>query len=224
MADTNIFAQAGTNVWQGIQGVWVWFAIIGGVVVVLSFIFLIWNRNKKLIYPVEEVLYFGNGKIGINRLRAGRMSRNTMFYGLIEMPGEKVMKTSDGRTIQYASLGDCHQINSIPGFLVKRKDDDPQVLVPISSVELKNMHMLLEVAPGDYRDIASRLLIEKENEIKKNWQKILEQVMPVIMIAVAFITIIMIINFASNQLAEARTFYREVFNKAPGYIAPSTAP
>jgi uncharacterized integral membrane protein len=202
------------------------------VIFILTIVFLLWNRNKKFMYPGWEVLSFGNGKIGLNKVKVGSFSKNRVFFNLVERPGEKGYYTNDFRPIQCASTEDCqkevtldkhgHIINGQQGFLLKRKDGDPKMLAPIDKVQISNYDMIASVASGDYRDAASRLYEEKKKEMQGTWEKVAPLVVGGIIFVLCFVAIIITVQSSATQLDESRKFLLQCRGGVPN--AASNAP
>lgn len=200
---------------------WVWVLVLfaGVFLIILG---LVWNRHNKLIYPSKEIISFGNGKIGMQKLRVGRFSKRTWFFGLIELAGEKIFKTSDKREVQNCSTEDCQEIEGKMGFLLKRKDDDPKILVPISKVEIDNYELIASIASGDFRDTGSRIIGEKQREMQAMWEKVVPIVLSFASIAFALFSVIMVIQFAQGSIDKMIALQKEGCTKA--YVPPSTSP
>jgi len=137
------------------------------------FIFGLWiARERKFSIPLIEVIGLGQGKIAIQRSKAGWIKKERVLFGLLETGGGTICICKDGkRRIHNVSSEDYHEIDGKRGLIVKRKDDDPDVLVPISRVEVKNLSLMLEIAPADYRDAAIEILNEKKKEAYGWWDE-----------------------------------------------------
>ncbi len=232
MAEFNLFGVFG-GVTNWISNIWIVFLII--VALVLLFILLLlWNRHNKLMFPAWEIISFGNGKIGLNKLKVGRFSKKRVFFKLIELPADKDFYTSDHRPVQCASTEDCqkevkldnslHIIDGKQGFLLKRKDGDPKILAPIDKVEIDNYDLIASIAPGDYRDTGSRLYKEAKNEMRGNWEKVAPLVIGGVIFILCFVALIISIQSSSTQLEESRKLWREVFATRNVQTPVSTAP
>jgi hypothetical protein len=84
-----------------------------GIIIICMFIayfYLAMKRKSKLKYTCLELVPFGNGKIGINKLKAGIFKTKTLMGGLIDYGSENTFKTSDGRKIQNAKTSYLHDI------------------------------------------------------------------------------------------------------------------
>jgi hypothetical protein len=170
-----------SDIWGAVSG-WLssglfWLIIgIGLTIGVISL--LVVNRNRKLKYNCLELINFGNGKVGINKLKAGTFKKKSIFFGLFDVGSENVYKTSDGRIIPEANSDDLHDIMNKKGFILRRKDDDPKLLVPISAIGWKNERALFEIAPADFRD-ASVNIVEGATKETQSWA---DKYLPYIMI------------------------------------------
>jgi len=170
-----------------------WIVIIIVLVAVVLFFYGYMSRRGKLKYICLEIVRFGNGKIGINELKAGLFKSRRFFFGLFDYGKESTIKTSDGRTIEQAKTSDLHDIFGQKGYICFRSPKDHKVLVPISRVELTNMNLVFEVAPRDYREASVRLFRESVEETKGTLEKLLPY------IAVGFVVILTIISIVINM-------------------------
>lgn len=162
----------------------IWFIAIAMIIIFLYAIKKI-RFKRKFVIPVVEVIDIGGGKMGIyfgkkgkrigKKLMAGWVNKNSNFFGLIES-GPQRLKTTDKRIIHYASSTDFQEINNRAGLVVKRKDDDPNILVPLTRMEISNLDLLTKIAPANYQDAAAANINEAENEMK---DKILQYLIPV---------------------------------------------
>lgn len=171
------------------------FWIIGIIIVmfIVGGFYLMMRRRGKLKYNVLEIVAFGNGKLGINRFKAGLFGIKTTLFGLFDYGAESVTKTNDGRIIQKAKTYHLHDLFGKKGYVVVRKPDDNKILVPVSKVYLKNLALLLEIAPSNYRDASVDIIKATENETKGTWEKILPYV------AIGLIVVLTIISIVINQ-------------------------
>ena len=126
------------------------------------------NKNRRLKWNVLEIISYGNGKVGMNKLKAGIFKKKTSVFGLWDYGHENTIKCSDGRIILEASTDDLQDIMGKKGFLIRRKDDDPKVLVPISKVKWENEAPLFAIAPADFRD-ASVNIVDTATKETQTW-------------------------------------------------------
>jgi hypothetical protein len=201
----------------------VFWLILTAVLTLCAFILLYVNKKRKLKYNCGEIVSFGNGKIGLNMMTAGSFKKNTALFGMWDYGREFRYKTNDGRTIYDASENDLHDINGRKGFLVRRKDGDPKILVPVSRVEWRNENLLFEIAPSDFRD-ASNDIIDSSTKETQGWA---DKYLPYIMIGgiVIFFVITMILasQFFNRTVDKAGQILLQAGRDA-GNVAGGTAP
>lgn len=176
--------------------------LIGIIIIfaVVFFFYLYTSRRSKLKYNCIELISFGNGKIGMNTLKAGVFKSKTSFFGLIDYGPEYVIKTSDGRTIQQGKTSHLHDIFGKKGFVCLRKSDDPKILVPISRIQFENLGALLEIAPADYRDASVKIYKEAVEETKGTWEKILPYIAVGLIVILCIITIVINMQMTNNTV------------------------
>lgn len=199
-----------------------WVIIIFGLFVVFVGA-LIFRQRMRFRYPCIEIVGLGQGKVSVFHTKAGWFKKKRAFFGLLETGGEQELICKDGKKkIFNASSVDYHEINGRRGLICKRKDDDPEVLVPLDRVEIQNLKLLVRIAPADYRDAAVDILESKRKETM-GW---LEKNMPLIIAGTVFvfgiISLIIIFNFAKSESTAWRTFAESA--RTATTIASSTAP
>jgi hypothetical protein len=193
MADINTLTG---GIFEGFKGwmtsgvFWMTGAVVLIAVVVLFYAYM--NKRGKLKYSALELVNFGNGKVGVNKKKAGVFGTKS-FLGLIDYGNEKIIKVDDGRRVLDATTDDLHDIFGKRGFILRRKDDDPRILVPVSKVLFINEKLLFEIAPADFRDTSVNILTAATKETESTWEKILPYV------AVGLIVVLTIISIIVNQ-------------------------
>lgn len=170
-----------------------WIVALVVLVILAVFFYGYFSRRSKLKYNCLEFVRFGNGKVGINFMKAGIFKTRTMLFGMFDFGPESVTRTTDGRIIQGAKSSHLHDVFGRKGFIVIRSPKDSKILVPLGKIDFDNMEMLMAVASGDYRDASSRIFREAVEETRGTWEKILPYVM------VALVVIMTIINVIINQ-------------------------
>ena len=101
------------------------------------------------------------------------------------------------------------------GFMVRRKDNDPKILVPISKVKWENEKALFEIAPADFRD-ASVNIVDTATKETQTWaDKYLPYIMlggMVIFFIVGFILASQFFNRAMDKSIEIQRMNCNNFN------------
>jgi len=198
------------------------FWVIVAVIIFGVFIgFLYIKKQFSYKFPVCEVIGVGEGKVMLENSKAGWFKKKKFFFGLIETGGEQEMRVKrGGRKVQQVSSMDYHDINGKRGLIVKRKDDDPEVLVPLSKFEISNEKLLCEIAPADYRDAAIDILDEKRKETLTWWDENKSTLLLAGVIIFALISLIIIFNFAKGESAA----WRDAMTKVNSLPASGSAP
>lgn len=197
---------------------------------VVSFLFIKIRKKRKLKIPTIEVIDLGNGKVAFNtKLKSGWFKSKRTFFGLYDYGGEDVCETSDGRLVLEASSEDYHDINRIRGLIVRRKSDDPRVLIPVSEFELdeKSREALMTIAPADFRDASSKLVARTENEMVSKFEKYLPWISLMLIGIIMLIMIVVIVQYAKGSQKDAINLVLEVASRTgqnPTEVAPSYAP
>jgi len=220
-------AEVGLGTFFGAFGQWFssgmfWF-IMAILLTIGIVILLVVQKNRKLKYNCIELVSFGNGKVGINYLKAGVFKKKSMFFGLIDTGKESVFKTNDDRIIQEANTDDLHDIAKKKGFIVRRKDDDPKILVPISKVDWKNEKAMFEIAPADFRD-ASVNIVEGATKETQGWaDKYLPYIMLGGMVIFFIVGFILASQFFNRTVDKSGEILVEV-SKNVGNVAGGQSP
>lgn len=181
-------------------------AVVGCLLLISFVIILKIKRWRKFVFPCVEVTGLGQGKVMLTSTKAGWFRSKTRFFGLWDYGGEQQLVTKDGRKIQCASSVDYHDINGKRGIVVKRKDDDPEILVPLTSFKIINPQLLGKIAPADYRDAAVNILEKYEKETMTWWQQNSGIIVLAGVIIFSLIALIIVFNFAKGESAAWREF------------------
>jgi len=182
------------------------------------------KQSRKFRYPVLEIIGLGQGKISVQITKGGWFKKNRSFFGLIENGGEDELITKDGkRKIHNISSTDYHELNGKRCIICKRKDDDPEVLVPLNKVEIVNLKLLASIAPADYRDAGIQILEAKRRETMSWMEKYSPMIITIGVFIFAIIALIIVFNFAKGESAAWRT-QLETCKSAGAIILNSTAP
>ena len=183
------------------------FWAIIAVIIFVTFIGILKIRQwRRFVFPCVEVTGLGQGKIMLTSTKAGWFKSKRMFFGLIDYSGEQEFITKDKRKIQSASSIDYHDINGKRGIIVKRKDDDPEILVPLTQFQITNPKLLATIAPADFRDASVNILEKYEKETMTWWQQNGGMIVLAGVIIFALIALIIVFNFAKGESAAWREF------------------
>lgn len=170
---------------------------------------LVIRRNRRFEFPCLEIIGLGQGKIRINQSKCGWFKSKKMFFGLHDYAGEDemIMKgkfLQNGRKVLYASSVDYHDVFGKRGLICKRKDDDPEILVPLTTFQVKNLSLLGEIAPADYRDASVKILEEKQRETLSWWDENKALIVSTIVFGFGIIALIIVFKFAQTESASWR--------------------
>ena len=199
-------------------------AIVALAFFVGAFLMLKFKQSRKFKLPVLEITGLGQGKVSVNLSKAGWFKKNRRFFGLIEVGGEQIMLTNKGkRRIYNISSTDYHEFNNKRCVICKRKDDDPEVLVPLSKVEVTNLKLVTSIAPADYRDTAIQLMEEKRKETMSWLDKNAPLLIAMGVFVFGLIALVIIFNFAKGESSAWREMALQMKN-AGTIIANSSAP
>lgn len=199
-------------------------AIVLFLIMVVTFLFLKLKQAKKFRYPCLEIISLGQGKCSFYKSKAGWFKKNRKFFNLVEVGGESELICKDGkRKIHNISSTDYHEFNGKRCVVCKRKDDDPDILVPINKVEINNLGLLASIAPADYRDAAVQILEDKKKETMSWLDKNAPLLIAMGVFIFGLIALIIVFNFAKGESSAWRT-YAESVRTAGTVIMNSTAP
>jgi len=207
---------------------WATSMLFWGAIVLLMFgvfiVALIVRQKRRFIFPCLEIVSLGQGKVSIQVTKAGWFKKRRFFFGLLESGGEQELICKDlKRKIHSISSTDYHEINGKRGVICKRKDDDPDVLVPIDNVQFADLHLLMRVAPADYRDAAVDILESKRKETMSWLEKNSPLLVSIGIFIFGLIALIIIFNFAKGESSAWREFATMARSGAQ-VVASTTAP
>lgn len=174
-----------------------------GIIFIIFIIFWFYtfmNRRGKLKYNCLEIVRYGNGKTGVNLLKAGVFKKKAWFFGLLDYGNESVMKVADGRVIIGGKTSQLHDILGKKGFYLMRKTDDPRILVPISRLHFDNLQAMLEIAPANFRDVSVDIVKDAVRETTATWEKILPYIAIGVLVVLCIITIVINQQMTNNTI------------------------
>ena len=181
--------------------------IIVGVLIIGSFGALWIRKQRKLEYECFVLRKTGNGKVDIRKMKAGWFKSKSILFGLLDWQGEEILVTGGFRKpvdkIQAGSTIDFHQIDGKKALICRRKDDDPRILVPLTSIEILNDSILGEIASADLRDASVNIIRQAEKETRNRTQEIVQWIIMGGVIMLALIVIIMSYQFVSRAQTES---------------------
>jgi len=212
----------------GVFGKWLssglfWF-VMAILLTIGVLVILVINKRRRLRWNCLELLSYGNGKVGINLLRAGIFKKKTSIFGLWDYGNENVIKCADGRIVLEGTTSELMDVMGKKGFLLRRKDDDPKILVPISKVDWRNEKAIFEIAPADFRD-ASVNIVDTATKETQTWaDKYLPYIMLGGMVIFFIVGFILASQFFNRTVDKAGEILIAV-SKNAGSVQPSgTAP
>ena len=217
------FGGVGGLMFQWGTSLFFWAAVLVIAFGVLIFA-LTMKRNKRFEFPCLEIISLGQGKIRVNNTWCGWFRKKKVFFGLIDAGGEEELITkpkfmkAKSRRVLYASSTDYHDINGKRGIICKRKDDDPEILVPLNRFAVKNISLLSTIAPADYRDAANKILEDKRRESLSWWDENKTTVLMISTLAFCIIALIFILRFAQG---ESSAWREALQNQCTSGLAPS---
>ena len=178
----------------------IWLLVLP-VILIIAFMILYIRRKRKFDTPVLEHIDLGNGKAGYKLLKGGWF-KSKFLFGIWDYAGERIFLTTDKRQVQDLSTEDYHpSIFGRSGVIVIRKPDDAKVLIPISKIIIDNESKteIMSIAPADFRDSSSNILRRTEEEMKKNWEKVIGYISMMVVAMIFLIVIILIIRFVNSR-------------------------
>ena len=110
------------------------------------------------------------------------------------------------------------------GFMLRRKDDDPKILVPINKIEWARENLLMAIAPADFRD-ASVNIVDTASKETQTWaDKYLPYIMLGGMVIFFIVGFILASQFFNRTVDKAGEILIAVSKNAgsaqPSYTAP----
>jgi hypothetical protein len=209
-------------------GFWLLFVVV---VVGVVFGSLYVRKKAKFHFPAIIFTDNGNGKVGLKFTRAGWFKSQKTLGGLIETGGERRLEVKDGRIVQKGSSADFHEIGFKTALILIEKPDDPKILLPVDRCVLTadSKNILMRIAPSDYRDACSKIISDAEKESMSKWTEIAQMLVFGFIGVVLFISIILVIQYVKNTMAEAVALHKEAlafYEKSLTRLSavPSTAP
>jgi hypothetical protein len=215
------------------------FWLIFSAVLTFSMILILWwKKRTRLKYNALELISYGNGKTGFNISKAGVFKTKSALGGLWDYGNEFVFKLNDGRIIAGASTDHLQDLFGRKGFIVRRKDDDPKIVVPVDKILWKikvqcpkcqykfiqnSEYPLFQIAPSDYRDASTRIIDDATKETQGFMEKYLPYIMLGAVIIFFVISMILATQFFNRTVDKAGEILKQAGTNA-GNTVPTTAP
>lgn len=195
------YSQVTGMLYQWLLSPLMWLVII--IFISIALVGILYIRKKvKAKYTLIEVVEYGNGKVGLNKLKAGYFGKRKMFRKLWDW-GETQLETTAGDRILNFSTTDYHEFDGKKAVFVKRDNINQDILVPLSKINIKGSEMLMEIAPGEYRDEAIKIIQESAKETSDSTEKVLQWVLFIGVILFALVSIIVVTQMVKTGQAEA---------------------
>lgn len=167
-------------------------AIIG-----ITLLFLKIRKKRKLVFPTIEIVDMGNGKTGLNLLKSGWFGEQSYLFGLWDR-GREIMKTEDGDIVEDFSTEDFQEVNGDRGIVIYRDPNNRGIVVPINNLNVKNKHLVAEIAPASFRDVAVDIVKEAEEETRDWKQQLIAWAVIGGVVIFALVSIIVIVQMVKN--------------------------
>jgi len=199
----NIGSMGGTALgW--FRSIFFWVLFIFGFAV-LTIVFLKVRKWRKLKIPVIETIKISNQRVAILQTKGGWFKTRSTFFGMYDYGGDDRFLLADGREVQSVSAEDYQDVNGGKGLIVRRKGDDPQVLVPVHDLSFtpKSDALIMDVAPADYRDASSKILSRNETEAVSKFERTLTLILPYVMIGFFIVAMILTFQYARGSQSES---------------------
>lgn len=190
---------------------WGFWLLILVVVLAVSFGSLYMRKKGKFTFPAVIFTDNGNGKVGLKFTRAGWFKSKKMLGGLLDIGGERRLEVKDGRIVQKGSSADFHEIGFKTALILMEKPDDPKILLPVNRclISEEGKKVLMKIAPSDYRDACSKIISDAEKESLSKWETLAQVLVFGFVGMVLFISIILVIQFVKNTMADATAMHKE---------------
>jgi hypothetical protein len=190
---------------------WGFWLIIAVVVLGISIGSLAMRKRAKFVFPAVIFTDNGNGKVGLRFTRAGWFKSKKVMGGLLDVGGERRLEVKDGRIVQKGSSADFHEIGFKTALILMEKPDDPKILLPVDRCLLsqESRNILMKIAPADYRDASSKIISDAEKESLSKWSEMAQMLVFGFIGMVLFISIILVIQYVKNTMADAQALHRE---------------
>ncbi len=222
------FGAWGTTLLGWMSTIFFWILFILGLFILIIVVLKV-RKHRKLKIPVIETIKLSEDKTAFLETVGGWFKTRSMFFGMYDYGGDDRFLVKDGREVQNVSTEDYQDINGHKGFVVRRKGDDPKVLVPITKVGFteKTEKVLMDIAPVDMRDASTKILDQNEQEAASKFEKTLQLILPYFMIGFFIIAMILTFQYAKHTQAESWKNVLEAQKIVAGMksnIIQSTAP
>ena len=191
----------GTISFASIAKTWIfWFLII-----LLTFGFCIFalylQRRRKLRTPAAELIQLGNGKMGINFVKAGKFGKQVFFKGLFSR-GPLVVKNQRMEDIIGVSSEDMQMVNGRAGIVYMKDPERPGVNVSVTQLSIVNGELIAAIPKMDLTNALTNKFRETLEETTSNLEKLYAVGTYAIMFIASLVLIILIIQYVKGAQAD----------------------
>ena len=177
-----------------------------------------WFKTRTMLFGM-----FDYGGEDVLRLKDGRQVQDASSEDFHDINGKRgllVIRKSDDPAI-LIPINKAGTTNYYKKIEIMKKDKEgnligtgkykliPTPVTTIKKMEVTNAHLLMEIAPADYRDASVKIINNTEKETQGKWEKLAPILVFGTMAIVFMITIILIVQMVKQGQTEAKNLILE---------------
>ena len=206
--------------WVTTTAFWI---IVMIVIVMFGFLFLWIRKKRRMNKLVLEFFDEGQGRFNFRLNKGGWFKSRFTLGGLWDYGGENRFRLKDMTPVDNVSHNDYRQFNGKSCICVVRNPNDPKMVFPISRfyTSTDSKRIMLEVAPADFRESASKAIEQADKEMTAKWQQYAPLIVTGVVIIIALIITLLNTQYGKYMVDKA-TDLITLAKTTPCMAVPST--
>jgi hypothetical protein len=188
-----------------------WFLLIVGIFLTFWGV-LFYIKKRSLKFTAYEVINLGDGKVHLEKSKAGWMGQKTFIGNLIHVGKTKIMKMKDGRRVRDFSTEDYHQGKKGKIIIVTSDPLDRKTVIPLTKIKVEGDEAFSFMPPIDFRDAVLDNIKQTERELKGFGEGLIQIAVIGFIIIAGLLVIYFNIRFSQQSIAEANDLVKSNSN------------
>lgn len=205
--------------WVTTTAFWI-FVMIAIVVFAVAFLWI--RKQRRMNKLVLEMFDEGQGRFNFRLTKGGWFKSRFTLGGLWDYGGENRFRLKDMTPVDNVSHEDYRQFNGKSCIVVVRNPKDPKIIFPISRfwTSSDSKKIMLQVAPADFRESASKCIEQVDQEMTSKWQQYAPLIITGLVIVIALIITLLNTQYGKYMVDKASTLI-EIAKTTPCTAIPT---
>lgn len=195
-------------------------------VIIFGVLVLVIRKRRKMNKTVLECIDLGDGRMDYVLSKGGWFKNRFTLMGLWDYGTENRFRMKDMTPVDNVSHNDYRMINGKLGVVVIRNPHDNKMVFPISRSWLSrdSKQMMMQVAPADYRDSASKSIEQADLEMQSKWQQYAPLIIVGLVIIIALVITVLNTQYGKYMVDKSLALIQEIKTTPCGSMVSTAAP